>query len=234
MESFERVEQLLGSEALSRLQSVRVIVFGVGGVGGWCAESLVRSGVRRLTLVDFDNVAPSNINRQVMATSLTVGQPKVDVLRKRLMEINPAAEITALQKRYEADTAQDFDLGAYDYVIDAIDSLDSKALLILNTLKSPAMLLSSMGAARKLDPGQVSVAEFWKVQGCPLARALRQKFKKQGELPQRKFRCVYSPEPPVADGGTLMQVTAAFGLRLTSLLVSDIIGKNTRYMTFFS
>ena len=233
MESFERVEQLVGGDAMSRLQSVRVIVFGVGGVGGWCAESLVRSGVRRLTLVDFDNVAPSNINRQVMATALTIGRPKVEVLKQRLMEINPEAEITALQKRYDADTAQDFDLASYDYVIDAIDSLDSKALLILNALKSPATLLASMGAARRIDPRKVDAAEFWKVKGCPLARALRQRFKKSESMPRRKFLCVYSDEPPApaqqsqqgsakAPNGSLMQVTATFGLTLTTLIIDDI------------
>jgi tRNA A37 threonylcarbamoyladenosine dehydratase len=171
-----------------------VVIFGVGGVGSWCAESLVRSGIRRLTIVDSDRVCVTNINRQLMATMQTVGQVKVDALRDRLLSINPKAEITALQKIYSAETADDFNLDEFDYVIDAIDSLENKALLIRRATASKAHFFSSMGAALKLSPTQISVAEFWKVKGCPLARALRNKFKRSKQFPKRKFMCVYSPE----------------------------------------
>ena len=191
---FQRTELLLGQEAMESLASKHVIIFGVGGVGSWCAESLVRSGIRHLTVVDSDCVAESNVNRQLMATTSTLGQPKVEVLRKRLLDINPEATVVAIQKTYSAETANDFPLNSYDYVIDAIDSLKDKALLILMACQTEARLFSSMGAALKMDPMRIRVSEFWKVQGDPLARALRKKFKSQGQFPKRKFKCVFSDE----------------------------------------
>ena len=191
---FRRGELLLGNEVMDRIAQKRVIIFGVGGVGSWCAESLVRSGVRQLTIVDSDRVCITNINRQLMATTQTVGQVKVEVLRDRLLTINPSARITALQKIFTQETADEFELGSYDYVIDAIDSLKDKAALILLTCRTKARLFSSMGAALKLDPTRIRVTEFWKVQGDPLARALRNRFKRDKQLPRRKFLCVYSDE----------------------------------------
>ena len=190
---FQRTELLLGSELMQKIGGTRVIIFGVGGVGSWCAESLIRSGITRLTIVDSDRICPTNINRQLIATVKTVGQVKVEALKSRLLDINPEAEITAIQQIYCADTADSFHFGTYDYVIDAIDSLTNKALLIRETCKTDAVLFSSMGAALKIDPMQIQVAEFWKVQGCPLAAALRRKFKKS-EIPVKKFRCVFSKE----------------------------------------
>jgi len=199
---FRRSELLLGDEAMSRIGEKRVIIFGVGGVGSWCAESLVRSGIRKLTIVDSDRVCITNINRQLMATTKTVGQVKVEALKERLLNINPSVEITALQQVFTADTAESFELDTYDYIIDAIDSLKDKALLILMATSFPSTeevrrdpkLFSSMGAALKLDPTRIKIAEFWKVQGDPLARALRKRFKRDGQYPKRKFQCVYSDE----------------------------------------
>ena len=191
---FRRSELLLGDEAMGRIGEKNVIIFGVGGVGSWCAESLVRSGIRQLTIVDSDRVSVTNINRQLMATTKTVGQVKVDVLKERLLTINLSAEITALQQIFTAETAESFDIGSYDYIIDAIDSLKDKALLILMGTKTKAKFFSSMGAALKLDPTRIKTAEFWKVQGDPLARALRKRFKRDGQYPKRKFMCVYSDE----------------------------------------
>lgn len=191
---FRRSELLLGDEVMARIAQKRVIIFGVGGVGSWCAESLVRSGIRDLTIVDSDRVCITNVNRQLMATAKTVGQVKVEALKERLLSINPRAAITALQKIYSQDTSGEFDLDNYDYVIDAIDSLKDKALLILLASRSKAKLFSSMGAALKIDPTRIRVAEFWKVHGDPLARAIRKKFKKEGRLPEREFLCVYSDE----------------------------------------
>jgi len=187
---------------MERIARKRVIIFGVGGVGSWCAESLVRSGIRQLTIVDSDRVCITNVNRQLMATMKTVGKVKVDALKERLLTINPKAEITALQKIFTAETAADFHLEGYDYIIDAIDSLKDKAALILlatNTSSSEGdggrvRFFSSMGAALKLDPTRIKVAEFWKVQGDPLARALRNKFKKEKTFPRHKFQCIYSDE----------------------------------------
>ena len=191
---FRRSELLLGVDTIERIGQKRVIIFGVGGVGSWCAESLVRSGIRHLTIVDSDRVCITNINRQLMATTKTVGQVKVEVLKERLLSINPSADITALQKIFTQDTADEFEIGSYDYIIDAIDSLKDKALLILMATRTKAKFISSMGAALKLDPTRIKITEFWKVQGDPLARALRKKFKQLGEYPKRKFQCVYSDE----------------------------------------
>ena len=191
---FRRSELLLGDEAMGRIAEKRVIIFGVGGVGSWCAESLIRSGIRKLTIVDSDRVCITNINRQLMATTKTVGQVKVDALNERLLSINPSAEITALQQIFTAETAESFELDTYDYIIDAIDSLKDKALLILMATKTKARFYSSMGAALKLDPTRIKTAEFWKVKGDPLARALRNRFKREKLFPKRKFQCVFSDE----------------------------------------
>jgi tRNA A37 threonylcarbamoyladenosine dehydratase len=227
---FRRAELLLGEAAMSSIAEKRVIIFGVGGVGSWCAESLVRSGIRRLTIVDFDRVSVTNINRQLMATTKTVGQVKVDVLKERLLSINPSAEITTLQEIFTAETAESFELGNYDYIIDAIDTLKDKALLILLACQTKAKLFSSMGAALKLDPTRIKIAEFWKVTGDPLARALRNRFKRDKTFPKRKFQCVYSDEllenkmpidPDDKGNGTIAHITAIFGFMLAGLVVQD-------------
>lgn len=223
---FQRARILLGDENAQQLGTTRVIIFGVGGVGSWCAEALVRTGVTHLTIVDMDIVAPSNVNRQLMATTKTVGEVKVEALKKRLLEINPKAEITALQKRFCEETIEEFHLDDYDVIIDAIDSLDDKRLLIECACRTKALFYSSMGAALKTDPTKIRVAEFWKVQGCPLARALRQRFKKIGHRPAHKFQCVYSDEHREADGkGSIVHITGIFGFTLTGLVIEDIIKK---------
>jgi len=190
---FQRTELLIGKEKMDSLSQKRVIIFGVGGVGSWCAESLVRSGIRYLTIVDSDRVCVTNVNRQLMATTQTVGQVKTDVLKQRLLEINPHAEIQALQKIYSKETHDSFGLSDYDYIVDAIDSLENKVYLMRMSTQTNARLFSSMGAALKMDPSRVKVAEFWKVQGCPLAAALRRKIRQQGGL-DKKVTCVYSDE----------------------------------------
>jgi tRNA A37 threonylcarbamoyladenosine dehydratase len=243
---FNRLTLLVGEQAMAAIASQRVIVFGVGGVGSWCAESLVRNGIRHLTLVDSDRVCVTNVNRQLQATTKTVGQVKVEVLKERLLDINPQADIQALQEIYTAENADRFHLEEYDYIIDAIDSLQHKAQLILHATGCPGTFFSSMGAALKIDPTRVSVAEFWKVFGCPLARALRKRFKRLGKLPRKKFRCVYSPELLPNKGeaaletgdsgsaseewsatkaqinGTTSHVTAIFGFTLAGLVIQDI------------
>ncbi len=232
-ENFSRINLVAGAEMMSRLADARVLVFGVGGVGSWCVEALARTAVGHITMVDSDTVAPSNINRQLPATVGTIGRPKVDVLAERIHQINPAAEVEPIMARYTPDTASDFKIETYDYVVDAIDSLADKADLILrctNPETAPARaFFSSMGAARKLNPALISTGEFWKVEGCPLARALRTRFRRAGTFPRRKFKCVYSPEtlPHRADGpagvnGTFMHTTAIFGLTLASLIITDL------------
>ena len=190
----KRAQLLLGDSKMASIDTARVIIFGVGGVGSWCAESLVRTGIRHLTIVDSDRICITNINRQLMATTQTVGQVKVEALKERLLLLNPTAEIDARQQIFTEETAESFHLDEYDYIIDAIDSLKDKLLLIEMACRSRAQFFSSMGAALKLDPTKVEVAEFWKVRGCPLARALRQRFKKLKRRPARKFLCVFSEE----------------------------------------
>lgn len=198
-----RTELLLGNDNLSRIQNAKVLIFGLGGVGSWCAEALVRSGIRHITIVDSDRVCVTNCNRQLMATTKTIGQVKVEALRERLLEINPDARIEALQKIYDKTTADSFHMEEYDFVIDAIDSLSAKADLILRATSLPKSVtfISSMGAALRTDPFKVRKAEFWKVKGDPLARALRKKFKHQQVSPARKFQCVYSEEEPMENLG---------------------------------
>ena len=240
---FARTSLLLGGTVMDAIKKQRVILFGVGGVGSWCAESLVRSGIHHLTIVDSDQVSVSNINRQLMATTKTVGQVKVDVLRERLLEINPHAEIIALQRIYSAETAEEFHLDDFDFIIDAIDSLENKAHLIKMACRTKAIFFSAMGAALKLDPQKIRVAEFWKVKTCPLARALRNKFKRQQEFPARKFLCVYSEEVLQNRGtegnnlenadtwsakkaqinGTLAHSVAIFGFTLAGLVIQEIV-----------
>ena len=244
---FNRTALLTGTAKLDEFTRKRIIIFGMGGVGSWTAETLVRTGYTDITIVDADRIAVSNINRQLPATSSTIGEIKVEVMRRHLLDINPDANITAVHGFYNSGTADSYDLGSYDYVVDAIDSLTDKALLILRATEATArnrrpILFSSMGAALKLDPTRIHVDEFWKVKGCPLAAALRRKFKKSGNFPARKFKCVYSdelvPNHPecltdttesngpvpltfnkVATNGSLMHITATFGITLASLII---------------
>ncbi|MDE7410703.1 MAG: tRNA threonylcarbamoyladenosine dehydratase [Paramuribaculum sp.] len=236
---FSRVERLTGRDAMEALHNVRVIIFGVGGVGSWTAEALVRTGIMDITIVDADVVAASNINRQLMATVSTIGRSKVEVLCERLLDINPDARIKAIHQIYSADTACLFNLSDYDYVVDAIDSLTEKAMLILNAEAAGVKLYSSMGAALKLDPTKVEVAKFRNVSGCRLAAALRRKFRMLGMMPKGKFETVFSQEfavnrgeavddsgamtyGKVAYNGALCHITAIFGMTLAGLIIRDI------------
>lgn len=193
MKIFQRTELLLGKSFIEQAAQTRIIIFGIGGVGSWCAEILIRSGIGHLTIVDSDRVDETNINRQLVATTKTVGQVKTEVLKERLTEINPNAEIKALQKIYSSETSESFELDTYDYIIDAIDSLSNKVHLIQAATATKAVFFSSMGAALKIDPTRIKVAEFWKVQGCPLGAALRSRLKKLGGT-GKKFMCIYSDE----------------------------------------
>ena len=236
---FNRARLLLGDEGMERIAAKRILLFGVGGVGSWCAESLVRSGVRHLTIVDADTVNITNVNRQLMATTRTVGKVKVEALKERLLEINPQAAITSVQKLFTAENAADFQLGGFDYIIDCIDSLKDKTALIELASHSPAALFSSMGAALKIDPTRIRVAEFWDVHGDPLARAIRKKFRKEGRKTGKPILCVYSDELLENKGeaqepaneivrkacvnGSLAHITAIFGHTLAGLVLMDIL-----------
>ena len=219
---FTRTIQLIGEDGFRTLQEARVIVFGVGGVGGWCAETLLRTGIGHLTLVDFDVVDTTNLNRQVVATKENVGQSKVQEMQKRLLSICPEADVQAVECQYNAETADAFDLAQYDIVVDAIDMVECKALLLYRATQAGCKVYSSMGAGRKTDPQKIRSAEFWKVQGCPLARALRTKIKKTGLLPTSKIQCVYS-EAISGEQGTLAPVVGVFGMTLASMVINDLV-----------
>jgi tRNA A37 threonylcarbamoyladenosine dehydratase len=234
MSIFARTERLIGADGLARLQKTRVILFGTGGVGSWCAEALVRSGIGHLTIVDPDCVDVTNVNRQLPATTATIGQPKVEVLQKRLLEINPSAEITALRQRYEKGA--DFGLANYDIVIDAIDSLTDKMNLLLEASATPAEVFCSLGAACKIDPTKIKVAEFFSVRGCPLGSALRKKMRQNKTLPQKPILAVYDeevlpnlgPEQDPGPGkavanGTFAHITGIFGFTLAGLVIEHIL-----------
>ena len=241
-EFFCRSEVLLGEEVMSELRRVRVILFGVGGVGSWCAEALIRTGLQHLTIVDGDVVQESNINRPLPATRETIGQPKVEALKARLLTINPEAEIEAIYSMYQPSpcpslkggetnkffpTGEDFGeaLSEYDYVIDAIDDVAAKTDLILNCTRTRGVkIFSSMGAALRFDPTQVTTGELMSIHGDALAKAVRARMKRLGQKPYRKVKCVYSTEQAqkCEARGSLMQVTAVFGCTLASFVIDDI------------
>ena len=222
---FSRSEALLGLEVMNALHTKRVIIFGVGGVGSYAAEALIRTGLTHLTIVDDDTVQPSNINRQLPATRVTLGMPKVEALRGRLLSIHPETEIMARCERVNGEWLKANGLDDYDYVIDAIDSVADKTDLILYASRvRGCKVFSSMGAALRFDPTQVRVAELFDVKGDALAKAVRERMKKLDLHPHKKIRCVYSLEQAqrCEARGSLMQVTAVFGCTLASLVINDI------------
>lgn len=243
MEQFSRTALLLGNDAMTALANSKIIVFGVGGVGSWCIEALARSGVGAITIVDSDTVATSNINRQLVADTQSIGRLKTTVMAQRILSVNPQCRVHAFAGVYNTATACQFNLNEYDVVVDAIDSVANKALLINTATRCRnTRLVSSMGAALKTDIFAIRTAEFGKVEGDALARALRNSFKKRGIWPSRKFRCVYSPQSvpnkidagadSTANGmkrinGTVVTTTAAFGLGLAQLALQTIIQKQT-------
>lgn len=226
-EFHSRTRVLLGDDAFARLAAMRVAIFGLGGVGGWCAEALARSGVGSMLLVDFDSVAPSNMNRQIMASVNTIGGPKARVLASRFAEIAPDCKVEYRIEKFSQDNADSFDLGLFDFIVDAIDSVDCKVCLIQRALaQEKPRLISSMGAALRLDPTRIRISPFRKVEGDGLARALRNRFRRSlGHLPERNFDCVWSTELPCQTPdkgvkGSVITVTAAFGLTIASLILS--------------
>ena len=192
---FSRTELLLGKEKMEKLAAARVCIFGIGGVGGYVAEALARSGVGHLELVDNDVVCLSNLNRQIIAIHETVGRYKVDVMKERILSINPAAEVTVHKCFYLPETRAQFDFANYDYVVDAIDTVAGKIALVLQAEESGTPVISSMGAGNKLDPAGFRVADIYQTSVCPLAKVMRKELKKRGV---KKLKVVYSKELPVA------------------------------------
>ena len=190
-EQFARTQLLLGTEGLEKLAKARVAVFGVGGVGGYVVEALARSGVGAFDLIDNDTVCLSNLNRQIIATQNTIGQYKVDVMKERILSINPEAVVNARRCFYLPETADQFDFSEYSYVVDAVDTVTAKIDIILQAQKAGVPVMSSMGAGNKLDPTKFLVADIYKTSVCPLAKVMRRELKKRGV---KKLKVVYSTE----------------------------------------
>lgn len=223
---FERTELLLGKEAVEKLKTKRVAVFGVGGVGGYVCEALARSGVGELDIIDNDTVALSNINRQIIALHSTLGMYKVDAAEKRLLDINPDIKVNKRKCFFLPETAGEFDFSRYDYVVDAIDTVTGKLGLIECAEKAGVRIISSMGAGNKLDPTRFEVSDIFKTSVDPLARVMRKELRARGI---KKLKVVYSREEPVKTGqgstpGSTAFVPSVAGLIIAGEVISDLIG----------
>ncbi len=193
-EQFARTELLLGTEAISRLSECRVAVFGVGGVGGYVCEALVRSGIGHFDLIDSDTVAESNLNRQIIALNSTVGKYKVDVMKARMLDINPDVSVNTHRCFYLPENADDFDFNDYDYVVDAVDTVTAKIEIIMRAKNLGIPVISAMGAGNKLDPSRFKVADIYDTKVCPLCRVMRREMKKRNI---DSLKVVYSEEEPL-------------------------------------
>lgn len=233
-EWFSRTELLVGKEKMERLFASRVVVFGIGGVGGYVVEALARCGVGTLDLIDNDTVSKSNINRQIIATTKTVGAYKVDAAKQRILEINPKAQVNVHKTFYTPETAEQFDFTEYDYVVDAIDTVTGKLELICQADRAGVPVISSMGAGNKLDPAAFEVTDIYKTSVCPLAKVMRRELKKRNI---RHLKVVYSKEEPLTPlekieeagrrqlPGSISFVPAAAGLVLAGEVIRDLMDK---------
>lgn len=232
---FTRIRMLAGDDGMKKLRNARAAVFGVGGVGGYAAEALVRSGIGEIDLFDNDTISVTNINRQIIATDETVGRYKVDVMRERALAINPDIKVSAHNCFYMPDNAEDYDLSVYSYIIDAVDTVTAKIELIARAQSAGVPIISCMGTGNKLNPAMLEVADIYGTSVCPLARVMRRELKKRGI---KKLKVVYSREEPIcpdaeqndeANGakravpGSTAFVPAAAGLIAASEAVREII-----------
>ena len=229
MEELSRTAMLIGEENVEKLKKKSVIVFGVGGVGGYVCEALARSGIGKIDVVDNDVVSLSNINRQIIALHSTVGQKKVDVMKERMLDISPSIEVNTYDTFFTPQSSSEFDLTKYDYVIDAIDTVSGKLELAAICDSANIPIISSMGAGNKLNPCAFKVADIYKTSVCPLAKAVRLALKKRGV---KKLKVVYSEETPVVikaeQGGKRIPASCAFtpsvaGLIIASEVIKDLI-----------
>lgn len=234
---FSRTELLLGEAAMTKLQNSRVAVFGVGGVGGYVCEALVRSGVGAFDLIDSDEVSLTNINRQIIATHKTIGQYKVDVMKERMLDINPNVDVRVHRCFFLPENADEFPFGEYDYVVDAVDTVTAKIELVMKCREEGVPIISSMGAGNKLDGSAFKVADIYKTSMCPLAKVMRHELKKRGV---KKLKVVYSEEIPMTPGmsvdeavpegkraipGSVAFVPSVAGLIIAGEVVKDLVGK---------
>lgn len=229
---FSRFELLIGEEKLQQLQNSHVLVFGVGGVGGYVVEALVRSGIGHITIVDNDEVSLTNLNRQIIATRETIGKKKVEVMRERILSINPDCLVTGLEMFYLPENADTIDLKKYDYVVDAIDTITSKIELAMRCEKLNVPLISSMGTGNKLNPAMLEVSDIYKTSVCPLAKVMRKELKTRGV---KHLKVVYSKELPIKPRqsneptnkrtvpGSSAFVPSSAGLLIASEVIKDLL-----------
>ena len=234
IDQFSRTELIIGKEAMEKLANSRVAVFGVGGVGGFAVEALARSGVGALDIIDNDTVALTNLNRQIIALHSTIGEYKVDVAAKRILDINPNIKLKTYRTFFTPETADSFDFSEYDYVIDAIDTVTGKIELVMKAQAANTPIICSMGAGNKLDPTKFEVADIYKTSVCPLARVMRYELKKRRV---KHLKCVYSTEQPItpsqtdeASGKRITPGSCAFvpsvaGLIIAGEVIKDLINK---------
>lgn len=222
-ERFIRTEKLIGKDNLEKLKNSHIAVFGIGGVGGYVTEALIRAGVGKIDIIDNDTVSESNINRQIIATTDKIGQYKVDVMKERILKINPQAEVNAYNTLYLPQTADMFDFTKYTYVIDAVDNVTAKIELVLRANATDTPIISSMGTGNKLDPTMFCVSDIYKTEVCPLAKVMRYELKKRGI---KKLKVVYSKEKPVTKQrppASISFVPSVAGMIIASEVVKDII-----------
>lgn len=225
MESqFSRTELLLGTDAIDKIKKSHIAIFGIGGVGGYAAEALARSGIGEFDLIDSDTVALSNLNRQIIALHSTINRPKVDVMKERILDINPSAKVNAIKCFYLPENKDDFDFSKYDYVVDAVDTVTAKLLIITQAKSAGVPVISCMGAGNKLNPAAFEVADIYKTSVCPLARVMRQECKKRGI---KDLKVVYSKEKPViktdSAPGSCSFVPSVAGLIIAGEVIKDLL-----------
>lgn len=222
-EKFTRTENLIGKENVNKLNNSHIAIFGIGGVGGYVTEALVRAGVGKIDIIDNDTISESNINRQIIATTKSIGKFKVDVMKERILEINPNVHVNAFNILYLPNTANQFDFSKYDYIVDAVDNVTAKIELVMRANNSNVPIISSMGTGNKLDPTAFEVSDIYKTEVCPLAKVMRLELKKRGI---KKLKVVYSKEKPITNQrppASISFVPSVAGLIIASEIVKDII-----------
>lgn len=226
-DQFQRTRMLIGQENFDRLAGAKVLVFGVGGVGGYACEALCRAGVGRIDIVDKDVVDVTNINRQIIATHETVGRPKVEVCRERMLSINPDVIVDARECFYLPEKASEFDFGAYDYVVDAVDNVTAKIDIICNARAAGVPVISSMGTGNKLDPTMFKIADIEKTQVCPLAKVVRKELRKRGVSCVKVLYSEEEPRKPLSDDtrtpASISFVPSCAGLIIAGRVILDIL-----------
>lgn len=225
---FSRTENLIGNANLEKLKNARVAVFGIGGVGGYVVEALARAGVYNIDIIDNDTVSVTNINRQIIATHSSIGKQKTEVMKARVLDINPNANVNVFNTFFMPENSSQFDFSIYDYIIDAVDTVTAKIELVMKANDSNVPIISSMGTGNKLDPTAFLVSDIYKTSVCPLAKVMRYELKKRGI---KKLKVIYSKEQPIKNNNDRTPASISFvpptaGLIIASEVIKDILNLN--------